>query len=53
MTALATALAFFLFAGIFSQVKPGIKSHIIVLVCAILMRVLGLLEGLYANGGLL
>lgn len=53
MTVLITLFAFFLFVGIFSQTKPGIKSHIIVLICAVLLRLLGLLEGLLANGGLL
>ena len=53
MIALITLFAYLLFVGIFSQTKPGLKSHIIVLICAVLLRLLGFLEGLLANGGLL
>lgn len=38
---------------IFAQTKPGIKSRIIVIVGIVLLRTLGFLEGLHANGGIL
>ena len=38
---------------IFCRTKLGIKTKAIVLVCLVLVRTLGVLEGLHANGGLL